>query len=257
VKADAGHTPPLYFVEPSMVLGNQIVLARETYRHALAQRLSPGERFRAVLGETQYDAVVQEVLSGKITASIVGRTRVAPPPCRIHLYAALLKHQSLDLVVEKATELGMTSFTPVVTRRTIPRLTGEKALAKIERWARVAKAAAQQSGRGSLPEIREIRTLEEVFDSGVAGVPLLAHEHEGLTVDIDSATGGQTEASIIVGPEGGLDALEVERALEKGFIPVSLGPYILKAETAGIAAVAVLMSRMAGCSTTHLSSHRL
>ncbi len=246
---DQSHTPPLYFVEPSMVLGNQIALTEDAYRHALAQRLSPGEAFRAVLGETEYSAVAEAVLPGKLVASITGRMRVSPPAIRIHLYPALLKHQSLDLVVEKATELGMTSLTPIVTNRTIPRLSREKALARRGRWARVAKAAAQQSGRGWLPEIHEISTLEEVLDRGVAGVPLLAHEHEGLTVHIGSATKGHTEASIIVGPEGGLDASEVERVLAKGFIPVSLGPYILKAETAGIAAVAVLMSFMSGCST--------
>lgn len=246
---EQGHTPPLYFVEPQMVLGNQIALTGEAYRHALAQRLSPGEAFRAVLGGTEYSAVVEALQPGKLLASITARMRVTPPAIRIHLYAALLKHQSLDLVVEKATELGVTSFTPIVTNRTIPRLSEDKALARRDRWARVAKAAAQQSGRGSLPEIHEITTLGEVLDRGVAGVPLLAHEHEGLTADLASATKGQTEASIIIGPEGGLDASEVERVLAKGFIPVSLGPYILKAETAGIAAVAVLMSFMSGCST--------
>ncbi|MGI6662306.1 MAG: RsmE family RNA methyltransferase [Bacillota bacterium] len=248
MKKDQGHTPPLHFVEPSMVLGNQIILTREAYRHALAQRLSPGEAFRAVLGETEYSAVVEAVLPGKLLASITGRMRVTPPAVRIHLYSALLKHQSLDLVVEKATELGVAAFTPIVTNRTIPRLSEEKALARKDRWARVAKAAAQQSGRGWLPEINRVSTLEEVLDRGVPGVPLLAHEHEGFTVHIGSATKGHAEVSIIVGPEGGLDASEVERLLAKGFIPVSLGPYILKAETAGIAAVAVLMSFMSGCS---------
>jgi 16S rRNA (uracil1498-N3)-methyltransferase len=257
VKKGADHTPPLYFVEPSMVLGNQIVLTGEAYRHALAQRLSVGEAFRAVLGETQYDAQVEDLLPGKIVASIVGRTRVAPPPCRIHLYSALLKRENLDLVVEKATELGVHSFTPIVTRRTIPRLDAEKAAAKRERWMRVAKAASEQCGRGSVPEIREIRALDEVLNGGVEGVPLLAHEHEGLTKDIALATEGRDEASIIVGPEGGLDASEVEMALSKGFIPVSLGPFILKAETASIAAVAVLMSRMTACSTTRGVPHRL
>lgn len=243
---DAGHTPPLYFVEPSMLLGNQIVLTGEPYRHALAQRLSPGEVFRAVLGDTQYDAQVQEVSCGALTALITDRKRVSPPPAKVHLYAALLKHQSLDLVVEKATEIGITSFTPIITARTIPRLDKEKAAAKRQRWERVAKAASEQSGRGTVPEIRDVRTFAEVMEVGVAGVPLLAHEHEEATVDIGTAVGSEKEASIIIGPEGGLDASEVREALDKGFIPVSLGPYILKAETASIAAAAVLVSRLAG-----------
>ncbi len=239
---DAGHTPPLYFVDASMVLGSQIVLTGDSYRHALAQRLSPGEVFRAVLGETQYDARVEEVSQGRVTALIVDRRRVNPPPARVHIYAALLKHQSLDLVVEKATEIGIASFTPLVTARTIPRLDREKAAARLKRWERVARAASEQSGRGTLPEIRGIMTFTQVLDAGVAGAALLAHEHEGITVDIEEATRGGKEASIIVGPEGGLDAKEVQAALDKGVIPVSLGPYILKAETASIAAAALLVS---------------
>jgi len=249
VSKNQSHTPPLYFVDPSMVLGSQIVLTGDAYRHALAQRLSPGEVFRAVLGETEYTAEVEGILPGKLVASITGRVRVSPPPVRIHLYAALLKHQNLDLVVEKATELGVSSFTPIVTARTIPRLSPEKAAARRERWIRVAKAAAEQSGRGTLPDVRDVSTLEQILDRGVPGVRLLAHEHEGLTVPIGVATRGHAEASIIVGPEGGLDASEVEMVLSKGFTPVSLGPYILKAETAGIAAVAVLMSFMSAGST--------
>lgn len=240
------HTPPLYFIEPSMVLGSQIILAGEPYRHAMAQRLSPGEKIRAVLGDTQYDAEVQEVSGGTLTALITDRRRVAPPAAKVHLYAALLKHQSFDLVVEKSTELGVASITPIVTRRTIPRLDKDKADARRKRWERVAKAASEQSGRGLVTEIRDVLAFSLMIEKGVAGVPLLAHEHEGLAVDIAAAVDGKKEASIVIGPEGGLDASEVRLALDRGFIPVSLGPYILKAETASIAAAAVLVGRMAG-----------
>ena len=237
------HTPPQFFVEPSMVLGNQIALTGDLFRHARAQRLSPGETFRAVLGDTQYLAQVDQVTSDRVLATITGRTRAFPPAARVHLYSALLKRQNFDLVVEKATELGVSSVVPVITRRTVPQLDTAKAAERRSRWQKIAKAASEQSGRGSVPHIGEVASFNELMcnPGGIPGARLLAYEHEGLTVDLAKALLGASEASIIIGPEGGLDASEVEQALEQGFIPVSLGPYILKAETASMAAVSLLI----------------
>ena len=241
------HTAPQFFVDPSMVLGNQVVLTGDPLRHAKAGRLSPGEAFRAVQGDTIYEARVEEVLPDRLIATITSRKRAHPPAARVHLYAALLKGQSFDLVVEKATELGVTSIAPVVTRRTVPRLDPDKAAERKARWQKVSRAASEQSGRGVVPEIREVVSFCELMRQAATGTPvavpgrrLLAYEHEGLTVDLAQALAGATEASVLIGPEGGLDASEVEEALNRGFIPISLGPYILKAETASLAAVALL-----------------
>jgi len=250
------HTPPLFFVGPSMVLGSQIVLTGDQFRHARVQRLTPGEVFRAVLGDTSYIARVEQVLADRLVASIIGRTRVKEPEAKVHLYASLLKGQSFDVVVEKATELGVASVTPVVTRRTIPRLDAKKAAERRARWEKVARAASEQSGRGSVPVIHDVVPFGDLMvraakigagsaasgtEGLVAGRRLLAYEHEGMTVDPHQALAGATEASILIGPEGGLDADEVQEALDREFIPVSLGPYILKAETAALAAVSLLI----------------
>jgi 16S rRNA (uracil1498-N3)-methyltransferase len=240
------HTPPRFFVEPAMVLGNQIVLTGDLLRHARAQRLSPGETFKAVQGETVYTAEVAEVLADRLVGSITGHTRATPPAAKVHLYASLLKGQNFDLVVEKATEIGVFSNTPVVTRRTIPRLEGDKAEERRSRWQKVAKAASEQSGRGQVPEIREVTEFDRLMAGAddILGTRLLAYEHEGMTVPLDEALLGATQASIIVGPEGGLDASEVELALKRSFVPISLGPYIMKAETASIAAVSLLIHHL-------------
>jgi 16S rRNA (uracil1498-N3)-methyltransferase len=247
------HTPPQYFVEPDMLLGNQIVLARDVLRHAKAQRLSVGETFRAVLGDTLYLAEVTEALPDRIVAEITGRTRAVTPPWKVHLLASLLKGQNFDLVVEKATEIGVASITPVVTRRTIPRLDQQKAAERRIRWQKVAKAASEQSGRIAVTEVREVISFAGLMDRMAAetGARLLAYEHEGMTVPLEQALAkdaGTREAYILIGPEGGLEAEEVERALSAGFVPVSLGPYIMKAETASIAAASLLVH--------YLSRHR-
>ena len=258
--APAGaHTPPRFFVEPSMVLGAQIVLSGDVLRHAKAQRLERGETFTAVLGDTVYSAEVAEVLPDRLVASITGRMRVFQPKGEVHLYASLLKGQSFDLVVEKATELGAASITPVVTRRTIPRLSPPKSAERKDRWAKIARSASEQSGRASVPIIGEIVEFSALMvrakaspvpgasdggspgENGIPGVRLFGHEHEGLTVDVGQAVRGHSEASVLIGPEGGLDADEVRAAIEAGFVPISLGPYILKAETAALAAVSLLI----------------
>lgn len=242
------HTPPQFFVEPDMVLGNQIVLLRDILRHAKAQRLQVGETFRAALGDTLYLAKVSEVLPDRMVAEITGRTRVVPPPWEVHLLASLLKGQNFDLVVEKATEIGVASITPVVTRRTIPRLDAEKALERKARWQKVAKAASEQSGRGTVAEVRDVTTFAGLMDRMAKdpGARLLAYEHEGMTVPLEQAlsNAGGRKVSILIGPEGGLDAEEVHEALSAGFVPVSLGPYIMKAETASIAAVSLLVHHL-------------
>lgn len=237
------HTPPQFFIEPDMLLGKQIVLLRDVLRHAKAQRLEAGETFRAALGDTVYTAEVSSVSPDSLVAEIVGRNRAAQPEWRVHLLASLLKGPNFDLVVEKATEIGVSTITPVVTKRTIVRLDAGRAADRRARWQKVAKAASEQSGRGSIPEVKDVTGFGGMLET-VARAPgkhLLAYEHEGITVPLQEALSGATEASILVGPEGGLDAAEAKQALAAGFIPVSLGPYIMKAETASIAAVSLLV----------------
>ena len=269
----SSHTPPQYFVERGMVLGNQIVLTGGPLKHAKAQRLREGEAFRAVLGDALYSAKVSEVLPDRIVAEIVGRTRLGEASWKVHLFASLLKGQNFDLVVEKATEIGVTSIVPVVTSRTIPRLDPDKAAERRLRWQKIAKAASEQSGRGTAPVIGEVASLTSLLEAAtsacgkdrvghgpasdlegiltpvpgptrdfvIPGVRLLAYEHQEMTVPLAGALRDVAETSVLVGPEGGLDSLEVETVLSSGFVPVSLGPYIMKAETASIAAVSLLV----------------
>lgn len=262
-RAIDSHTPPQYFVGPESVLGYQIVLLDDLFRHAKAQRLQVGEVFRAVLGDTLYLAEVSEVLPDRLVAEITGRTNSDPPTWQVHLLASILKGQNFDLVVEKATEVGVTSITPVVTRRTIPRFDPSKAAERRSRWQKVARAAAEQSGRGTVTEIRDVTAFANlvVQPAELTGKRLLAYEHEGMTVPLGQALAGIAAGSpgpaggspgsagsgpaacvsILIGPEGGLEASEVQQALAAGFVPVSLGPFIMKAETASIAAAALLV----------------
>lgn len=260
------HTPPQFFVEPGALSNSHVFLTGDTLRHALSQRLTPGQVFRVVqmplaqefenqmansgetrnrasteiLSETEIvEAEVTEAGRKRLVGKIINRFWVKMPSYALHLYPAILKGDKFDLVIKKATELGVTSITPVVTARTIPRFNKNKADSRMNRWWKVARAAAEQAGRPSIPQIRYITDFKDLMSYTLPGKPLLALERREITKNLAEAIGHIREISILVGPEGGFESHEVSQALEKGFCPVTLGPYILRAETASIAACAI------------------
>lgn len=270
------NTPPQFFVEPAAFSGDRVVLTGDVLRHALTQRLVPGQIFRVVAdlsiaGGVQLPRAVQGVQAGwhgqdalaadqrtchstevceaevveatrkRLVGKIINRYYVDAPSYALHLYPAILKGDKFDLVIVKATELGVTSITPIVTARTIPRLDEAKKAARKARWEKVSRAAAEQSGRPNVPEVRDVISFKELMADSVPGKALLALERREMTGRLDEAIGSNREVSILIGPEGGFEADEVGQALEKGFSPATLGPYILRAETASMAACAIIV----------------
>ncbi len=234
-------TSPHFFIEPPMVSGGRIILENEVRRHIAAQRLSPGDRFTAVCDDMLYDAEVQEIKKRRVTASILAQNKIVQPQHKVHLYPALLKGDKFDLVVEKCTELGVTSIAPVITRRTIPKLYANKEINKIRRWKKVARSACEQCKRLTLPDIRDILSFPDLMQREFSGCLLLAYECLEQTFTFPESLSVHNEVSVLVGPEGGFDNSEVEAAKNKGFIPVSLNPNILRAETASIVAVGLII----------------
>ena len=169
---------------------------------------------------------------------------------RLHLYVGLLKGDKLDLVVQKATELGAHRIVLIACARSVPRLDEERADRRQQRYARIAQAAAQQCRRLDVPEVLPALRLPDALalpapDTGPETGPrarLLLYE--GAAPPLHTAlprTGPPPGAvELFIGPEGGFDPAEVDAALAAGFVPCSLGPRILRAETAALAALAVL-----------------
>jgi 16S rRNA (uracil1498-N3)-methyltransferase len=153
----------------------------------------------------------------------------------IHLFLALIKGDRFDLAVQKATELGVSSITPIVTTRSVVRLSADRARSRLERWRTIAVEALEQSGRADDIEIREplsfVEALEEVSD----GARLIAWEGERDRVLARVLDESMASVALFVGPEGGFTEEEVALAIARGVQPVSLGPLILRAETAAIA----------------------
>ena len=204
-----------------------------------------GGRYQGVIDKIHEDGSV----SGRITSSAAAVAQAAAP---VHLYQGLLKSSHWDFVLEKATELGAGSFTPVLTPRTVVLLREEKAKSKQERWERVIMAAAKQCQRGSLPQLRqpvEYRDAIRACAGREDEVPALASEglcgsgaRESLGAALREAgqPGRAKAVNVFVGPEGGFSDEEVELARATGAVVFGLGPRILRAETAALAALAVV-----------------
>jgi len=227
------------------VEGERVALSRADSHHLLrVLRAVPGTPFIVLAQGMHYDCVLEEVADGlawgRITAS---RPAAGEPRIRIVLFQGLAKGEKLERVIQHGTELGIAEFTPVATSRSVVRLDAQKAAERTERWQRIAREAAEQSRRGAVPRVTHLHTWQQA----VARIPefdlaLVPWEEGG--VPLKAALEACPEAvsfALFIGPEGGLSAEEVGLAREAGAIPVTLGPRILRTETAPLAAAAAIL----------------
>src|SRR5262249_24407597 len=161
-------------------------------------------------------------------------------PVALALLIGLLKGEKMDWVVQKATELGVARVVPVATTHGVVKLDAERAASRRERWTRIAEEAAKQCGRADLPEIAEVSAFAEAV-AAARGWKLLLHEAErGQPLRAALPASAPEVVTVAVGPEGGFAPDEVAAARAAGFAVSGLGPRVLRAETAAIAALAVL-----------------
>ena len=189
-----------------------------------------GDTFEAVDSERRlFTAELKE----RRNAIVLGEEPARADAVDVRLYQAVPKGKNMDLVVEKATELGVGVLVPLVTERGVVKLGDERK--KVGRWRRVAEAAARQSLQLRVPEVREPMFFPEaVHEEDEGGVML--HNEEGLHALEEFA--GRPGLGLFVGPEGGWSERELDLATEQGLPRAQLGPYRLRSETAGIVAVA-------------------
>lgn len=166
-------------------------------------------------------------------------------PARLYLFQGLPKGDKMELIIQKAVELGACEIIPVATRRSVVKLDKKKEENKVRRWNAIAESAAKQSGRMQIPEVKGVMTLSEAFSySEGFEMNLIPYElAEGMenTRELLGRIQPGMRVGIYIGPEGGFDREEVETAVEKGIHPITLGRRILRTETAGMAALSILM----------------
>ena len=238
--------------------GAEIDLPEGCARHVQVLRLQPGADI------TLFDGGGPLLRGGEWTATVLhmGRTSVRvrvgahqaierEGARAVHLLAGTTAGERMDWLVEKATELGMASLTPLATERSMVRLHGERAAKKQAHWQAVAVAACEQCGRNRVPHIHPLASLAQALApasaaavaTGVAPLRLVLSLAPGSVPlrSVLAQAAPETALQFLSGPEGGLSAQEEQQALAQGFVPVSLGPRVLRAETAPLAALAALL----------------
>jgi 16S rRNA (uracil1498-N3)-methyltransferase len=240
-------TTPRIYLPSDMRRGDMCELDGET-RHYLKSvlRMKAGESLRLFNGTgKEYEAVVRNIGSGGVTVEITGESVIPARPISITLSQGLPKAGKMDFIVQKATELGADRIIPFLASRSVPRLTPDGAEAKAARWRRIALEAARKCGSGGIPEIKGIMSFEGMLkEAGEEPLKLILWEEEtgtGLREIMHAGRYADTrDFFVVVGPEGGFTGKEVETALSRNFISVSMGNRILKAETAALAILSIL-----------------
>lgn len=222
----------------------QAVLDGENGRHiSRSLRMRPGEALTISDGTGfDYDGKIESIEGDTVFVSLLKQYKNASEPSlRVTLYPGMPKGDKLDLVVQKSTELGASKITPVLTARSVSRPDGKSAAKKQERLQRIALEAAKQSGRGAVPVVGTLISFKEAVQKA-KGTKILFYEGGGVPLSA-CLPENETEVSVFIGPEGGFDPEEVAFAKENGVITATLGPRILRTETAPLAALAILMYR--------------
>lgn len=232
-------------VPPERIEGTRAVVEGDAL-HYLARvlRLGPGDELGVFDGAGRAWSARIEALDDDRATLALGEARTPPRAPRITLAQGLAKGDKVDLVVQKATELGAARIAPLRLERCVVRLEGEKAADRTRRWRRIAEEAARQSGRADVPVVDEPADLGAFLAAARARgerVAVLWEEETGARLGPWIAAHPDEPLALVIGPEGGIAPAEVEAVRAAGGAVVGLGPRILRTETAGLAALAVAL----------------
>lgn len=210
-------------------------------------RAEAGMQFDVVAGDRVWRAQIAGITGDAVRFTLLAEVE-ADPALPVALLLSIFKFDRLEWVIEKATELGVARIVPIIARRSDKHL-AQTAPARVERWRRIAREAAKQSRRSDVPVVAEVQPLRDAARNKAPGrlLRLLLAEQERATTlrtaieaENENAPAEKLSIELAVGPEGGWVAEEEALFAAEGWKPVSLGPRILRAETAGITAMAVV-----------------
>ncbi len=232
------------YVNLPLAVGQRLPLPEDSSVHLLrVLRLAPGDEVTLFNGDGHdYRARLLSAAKRGAEAEILEQLAV-PRESALHITLAqgLARGEKMDLVLQKATELGAFAFAPVLTERTEVKLDAERAGKRMAHWQGVVAAACEQSGRAVLPALREPQPLASYAAAETAGLKLALDPHGELELRALALTPG-VHVALVVGPEGGLSERDLATLRAAGFRGLRLGPRILRTETAGLAAVAALQA---------------
>lgn len=238
---------PRFFVSPEQVKDDYIIITGPDVNHiARVLRLGAGDCLTVLDGRgTLYEAVIKRAGKDEVLCAIEKRSKVkSTPSLRLTLVQGIPKGDKMDLIVQKGAELGVSRVIPLISQRVVVKLEGDKSGKKRERWQRIALEAAKQCRRPDVPEVAEPAGWDRVLANLPGEVLALMPWEEENALSLREVLMGNTpqeDVFVFIGPEGGFTADEVEQARARGVRPVTLGPRILRTETAGLAVLTMIL----------------
>lgn len=234
-----------FFVNPEEMMGTEIILTGENAQHAKVLRLKSGEEVLACDGQgMECRCKVESVAGGEVILSVLERqASKTEAAVRVSVYMAFPKADKLEHVIQKATELGAFEIVAFPSARCISKPDDKSLRKKLERWQKIAASAAEQSGRGAIPEVIVLPSYSAALERAArADKSLMFYENEhATTLRMALETGDFKTVSLVTGPEGGLEEREVEQARNAGLQVCTLGSRILRCETAPLCALSAVM----------------
>lgn len=241
-----------FFVEPSQIRGREVRITGSDVNHIRnVLRMKPGEELAVVNGVDgrEYRCGIVRLEESEVVCELrFIKEDGLELPSRVHLFQGLPKGDKMEWIIQKTVELGVHEIIPVAMQRCVVKLDGKKAETRRQRWQAVAEAAAKQSRRRIIPQVAEVTDFAGAlrYASGMA-VRLMPYElAEGMARTkslIEGLVPGQ-DIAVFIGPEGGFEQSEVERAAAGGVESITLGRRILRTETAGLTVLSWIMYRL-------------
>lgn len=241
-----------FFVNPEQIQDKQVVIVGSDVNHiGNVLRMKPGEEIAVSNGINgkEYRCQIERITETEVLCTLLFvKEDGLELPAKVYLFQGLPKADKMELIIQKAVELGAYEVIPVATKRAVVKLDAKKEKSKLARWQGIAEAAAKQSKRRMIPEIKSVMTMKEAIDYArdmdCKMIPYeMAEGMEKTKRIIGGITKGQSVA-VFIGPEGGFEDNEIKAALEAGIEPVTMGKRILRTETAGLAMMAWIMYQL-------------
>lgn len=241
-----------FFVEPSQIQGGKIVIIGSDVNHIKnVLRMKVGEEIAVSNGVDgkEYRCSIEEFSENEILCLLRSSKEAdVELPSKIYLFQGLSKADKMELIIQKAVELGVYEIIPVSAGRSVVKLDEKKAKNKIARWQGIAESAAKQSKRAIIPKVQQVMSMKEAFAYAQAAdvrlIPYELAENMSKTKELVAGIKPGESVAVFIGPEGGFEEKEIETAIEKGIVPITLGKRILRTETAGITVLSWLIYRL-------------
>lgn len=239
-----------FFVEEEQVNGENAYISGSDVNHIVnVLRMKIGEELLiSVKGDWDYLCKIEEIENDRVNLKVLESMEQRELPIKLTLLQSIPKSDKLEMIIQKAIELGVSEIIPVKTNRVVVKIDEKKTQAKVNRWNAIAENAAKQSKRSIIPKVLKPQTIDNALEIVKDyGVKLLPYENaDGIkkTKDILNSLDSKNNIAVFIGPEGGFEEAEVKKSTDSGFEVITLGKRILRTETAGLALLSNIMIRL-------------